>query len=213
MSGKLEYSTTHRNTIASASTGEHHDDWDLVLLCRNDRERFFPDLMKRHYALVVNMGYRFFSDRDRAEDMAQEVFLKVYHQLDRLRAGKQPFVHWLCRITTNCCRSMYRKQQSEIKNVTAGKVDFWYSEGVPDQLEFFDDDTVTAVSIVNVSLQQIKPDERMALILSHINELKTREVASILKLPEYTVRRLLRSAEEKLRKLITQRMLEQHARL
>jgi RNA polymerase sigma-70 factor, ECF subfamily len=211
MSGNQRYDREHDNRDASGSVGAWGEDWDLVRLCRDDRERFFPDLMRRHYALVVNMGYRFFSDRGRAEDMAQEVFLKVYHQLDRLRPGKQPFVHWLCRITSNSCRSMYRKRQSEKRNVTAGKVDFWYGEAVVPQPGDAADQSAEAVTLVNETLQMIQPNERMALILSHINELKTREIASVLKLPEYTVRRLLRRAEEKLRKLITQRMLEQNA--
>jgi RNA polymerase sigma-70 factor (ECF subfamily) len=210
MSGIQQYDNKHENRDASVPVDERGDDWDLVRLCRDDRDRYFPDLMKRHYALVVNMGYRFFSDRGLAEDMAQDVFLKVYHQLDRLQTGKQPFVHWLCRITSNSCRSMYRKRQSEKKNVTAGKVDFWYGAAATGQRDPPGDDIAEAVTIVNDTLQLIKPDERMALILSHINELKTREIASILKVPEYTVRRLLRRAEEKLRKLITQRMLEQH---
>jgi RNA polymerase sigma factor (sigma-70 family) len=126
MSQEQQYDNGENDRRAADSCGERGDDWDLVLLCRNDRERFFPLLMKRHYALVVNMGYRFFSDSGTAEDLAQDVFLKVYHQLDSLHPGTQPFVHWLCRITSNGCRSLYRKRNSEKRALAAGKADFWF---------------------------------------------------------------------------------------
>ncbi|MBN1307576.1 MAG: sigma-70 family RNA polymerase sigma factor [Chitinispirillaceae bacterium] len=212
MSREPRYDNRGIDRCAVGSCGESGDDWDLVLLCRNEKDRFFPLLMKRHYALVVNMGYRFFSDRGMAEDMAQEVFLKVYHQLDSLEPGRQPFVHWLCRITSNCCRSLYRKRSSEKRALEAGKADFWYDGDATDPADRIDDETAASVKLVNDTLQRIKPDERMALILSHISGLKTREIAPVLQVPEYTVRRLLRRAGGKLRSLLTQQNLEQYAR-
>ncbi len=190
---------------------ENKDDWELVHSCQNEKDRFFPLLVKRHYALVVNIGFRFFSDREMAEDMAQEVFLKVYHHLEQLRPGKQPFVHWLCRITTNNCRSLYRKQSSERRAVGGGKVDFWYQEDGANPKEPIDDETKSNIEYVNDALQRIKPNERIVLILSHMAELKTGDIAPMVKKPEYTVRRLLRRAEEKMRKFITQRITEQNA--
>jgi RNA polymerase sigma-70 factor, ECF subfamily len=187
------------------------DDWELVAYCQKEKNLFFPKLVKRHYALVVNIGFRFFSDQETAKDMAQEVFLKVYHHLEEFRPGKQPFVHWLCRITTNHCRSHYRKQSSEKRAVVGGKVDFWYQDDGADPLEHFDDQTKSNIDYVNQALQRIKPNERIVLILSHMAELKTCDIAPIVKKPEYTVRRMLRRAEEKMRKLITQRITEQNA--
>ena len=206
------YDNEQNGRRAADSREESGDDWDLVLLCRNEKERFFPLLMKRHYALVVNMGYRFFSDRGMAEDMAQEVFLKVYHQCDSLQPGRQPFVHWLCRITSNGCRSLYRKRSSEKRALAGGKADFWYDGEATDGTDRIDEETVAYVKLVNDALQRIKPNERMALILSHISGLKTREIAPVLQVPEYTVRRLLRRAGGKLRKLLTQQNLEHYAR-
>ncbi|MBN1576900.1 MAG: sigma-70 family RNA polymerase sigma factor [Chitinispirillaceae bacterium] len=199
-------------TVPAFSDSETTDAWNLVLLCRNDKGRFFPLLMKRHYALVVNMGYRFFSDRGLAEDMAQDVFLTVYHEIDRLQPGKQPFVHWLCRITSNSCRSLYRRRKIEQRAVAAGKVDYWYGDEATEPAERIDDETKDAIEYVNDALQLIKPDERMALILSHVAELKTAEIALMMKAPEYTVRRLLRRAEGKMHKLISQRTFGRHER-
>lgn len=190
---------------------ETDDDWELVSRCCNEKEPFFSILVKRHYSLVINICFRFFLDKQLAEDTAQEVFLKVYEQIERVQPGKQPFVHWLCRITTNSCRSLYRKQNSEKKNVAGGKVDFWYGEDESNGGLETDDESSTAIRFVNEALKQMKPDERMVLILAHIAELKTKDIASVIKAPEYSVRRCIRRAEEKLRKLITQRTLEEYA--
>ena len=191
---------------------ESHDDWELVSACKNEKDHFFPILVRRHYALVVNIGYRFFSDRMHAEDMAQEVFLKLYHHIGQLRRGNQPFVHWLCRTTSNCCRSFYRKQSSEKRTIETEKVLFWYQDKEADAANRIDEETKQDIEYINDSLRRIKPNERIVLILSHIAELKTCDIAPMIKKPEYTVRRLLRRAEEKIRKLITQRILEKHAR-
>lgn len=188
------------------------DDWELVQRCQEIREPFFSELIKRHYTLVINICFRFFLDKQLAEDTAQEVFLKVYEQIEDVHPGKQPFVHWLCRITTNSCKSLYRKRTCEKNNVNDGKVDFWYNENLTEIKSQIDSETNTAVKYVNDALKQLKPDERIVLILAHIAELKTREIASVIKVPEYSVRRSIRRAEEKLRKLVTQRTLEEYAR-
>ena len=213
MSGKQQNDYKRNVPTVSVACEEELDDWDVVILCRKEKDRYFPLLMKRHYALVVNMGYRFFSDRESAEDMAQEVFLKVYHQLDRLQPCRQPFVHWLCRITSNSCRSLYRRRSCEKRTIYAGKADFWYDDVITDQPGNVDDDTATAVKAVNGALQHIKPDERMALILLYTNGMKIREIAPVLNVPEYTVRRLLKRAETRLRKLIIQQNLEHYAQV
>ena len=196
----------------SDSVESPYDDWELVRQCQENRKRYFPVLVERHYALVVNIGYRFFLDRELAEDMAQEVFLKVFNKFNGLKEGKQPFVHWLCRITTNQCRSMYRKRTSEKNTVTSGKVDYWFGdESVSAADELVDDEKKISIRMVNEALKELKADERMVMILCHFAEMKTREIASAMKAHEYTVRRLLRRAEEKMRKIVAQRTLEHYA--
>jgi RNA polymerase sigma factor (sigma-70 family) len=184
------------------------DDWELVHSCLSEKDRFFPLLVKRHFALVFNIGYRFFLDRETAEDVAQEVFLKVYDNIEDLQAGKQPFVHWLCRITTNSCRSFYRKKRSENQAVSGGKVDFWYQDDVERPIDRIDDETKATIEYVNDALKRIKPNERIVLVLTHIAELKTGDIAPMIKMPEYTVRRLLRRGEKKIRKIIAQKIIK-----
>lgn len=184
------------------------EDWELVQNLYIQKEFCFSELVRRHYELVVNIGYRFFSDMQLARDNAQEVFLKLYLDHENIIQGKQPFVHWLCRVTSNNCRSLYRKKNSELKAVTGGKVDFWYGES-----EYrLDTQNSESIKYVNEALKKINTEDRMILILSHIAELKTNEIAEIEKIPEYTVRRKIKRAEKKLHKLIAQFVLENYAK-
>jgi len=186
-----------------------YDDWDLVRsFCNGDNE-CYTELVRRHYELVVNMSYRFFLDMQIARDNAQEVFLKVFHEIGNIKPGKQPFVHWLCRVTSNNCRSIYRKRNSEIRSIERGKVDFWHEEKCNNWLESnLDNETDESIRLVNEALKKICKDDRMILILTYIAELKTREIAKIEGIPEYTVRRKIKRAEKKLHKLVTQIALE-----
>ncbi|MFW5960290.1 MAG: RNA polymerase sigma factor [Chitinivibrionales bacterium] len=186
------------------------EDWELVRRCQEgSKDPYFKEIVNRYYTLVFNIGFRFFSDKQMAEDTAQEVFLKVLQKIEEISIGKQPFVHWLCRVTTNTCKSHFRKRRTEEKNMDNTR-ECWYGDYGSDD-EDMDDETKIAVDNVNTGLQSLGKEERMVLILSHIVELKTTDIAPIVKKPRYTVRRELRRGEEKLRKFIKQRMIEKNA--
>lgn len=197
-----------KDTVEKSECIRVLEDWELVQNLYIKKEFCFSELVRRHYELVVNIGYRFFSDMQLARDNAQEVFLKLYLDHENIKQGKQPFVHWLCRATSNNCRSLYRKKSSELKAVTGGKVDFWYGESEYN----LDTQNSESIKYVNEALKKINTDDRMILILSHIAELKTNEIAEIEKIPEYTVRRKIKRAEQKLHKLIAQFVLEDYAK-
>ena len=87
-------------------------------------------------------------------------------------------------------------------------MDFWYGEGE----HKLDTKNSESIKYVNEALKKINANDRIFLILSHIAELKTNEIAEIEKIPEYTVRRKIKRAEKKLHKLIAQLVLEDYAK-
>lgn len=197
-----------KDTVENSGCIRVLEDWELVQNLNTEKEFCFSELVRRHYELVVNIGYRFFSDMQLARDNAQEVFLKIYLDHEKIKPGKQPFVHWLCRVASNGCRSLYRKNSSELKAVTGGKVDFWYGDGE----HWLCNEDTESIRCVNEALKKIDADDRVILILSHIAELKIHEIAEIEKIPEYTVRRKIKRAEKKMYKLIAQLVLEDYAK-
>ena len=156
-----------RDTVEKSECIRVLEDWELVQNLYIEKEFCFSELVRRHYELVVNIGYRFFSDMQLARDNAQEVFLKLYLDHENIKQMEQPFVHWLCRVTSNNCRSLYRKKNSELKAVTGGKVDFWYGEGE----HKLDTKNSESIKYVNEALKKINANERIFIILSNIAEL------------------------------------------
>ena len=87
-------------------------------------EAAFEMLFLRHYPRVYGVAFRFLGDRDEAEDVAQEVFLKLHGQ--RFPAGEQQLGGWLYRVTVNLClnraRGNGRRQLREVAATVEARV-------------------------------------------------------------------------------------------
>src|SRR3972149_4196774 len=75
-------------------------DIELMLRAKTGDDSAFTELMRRHYKGVVNYVYRFTNDRANSEDLAQEVFLRVYRSVKRYNPQAK-FSTWLYKIATN----------------------------------------------------------------------------------------------------------------
>ncbi len=186
---------------------EAADDWQLVDLCKKDKSKYVQYLIRRHYELVVNLSFRFLLDSDLAREAAQDVFLVVFERVDKLENRGRPFVHWLCRVTANHCRTLAKRFRRAHSLVEEGTVDFWY-----DSSPFSAPDAVLEqkrkdIETMNKLLGLLPLHERMVLVLSEVAELNTAEIAGIQGAPPYTVRRRLQRAKERLRKLMVQHSL------
>src|SRR5262249_47509322 len=88
---------------APAKVQEQNDD-ELVVSVRSGDETAFARLFERHRHMVTRLGYRYFSRRERVEDVIKEVFIKAYLGLGEYKGGSErSFVSWLARITVNTC--------------------------------------------------------------------------------------------------------------
>lgn len=67
----------------------------------------FADIVSEHEAMVFSLGYHFFNDRSRAQEIAQDVFLQLYRSLGRIESGAH-LTHWLRQVTTRRCIDQIR---------------------------------------------------------------------------------------------------------
>ena len=98
--------------VALSITERLRMDEELIHLCQErlpGDPRPFRDLVARYRDQVINIAYRFLSDPHDAEDVAQEVFLKVYRGLPDFRA-ESSFSTWLYTITVNTCKNKLRRR-------------------------------------------------------------------------------------------------------
>jgi RNA polymerase sigma-70 factor (ECF subfamily) len=180
---------------------------DLMLQIAKGDEHAFEILVERHQASLLNLIYRFIGDRTKSQDVAQEVFLRVW-QAARAYKPKAKFTTWLYRIAANLClnelKASRRKKwlrffQTDTDEQRAGENDL--SDGSPSP-----EDLLLArerrLQITN-ALRSLPENQRMALILKKYDDLSYEEIGRILNCSVSAIESLLvrakRNLQEKLK--------------
>jgi RNA polymerase sigma-70 factor (ECF subfamily) len=184
-------------------------DHSLVERCLSGDEAAWEDLVRTHTRRVYGLCYRFTGKDGEAQDLTQEVFLRVYRMLKTFRAAEGTFTTWLARLTRNLLIDHYRRTRQER-----------LTDSIEDQLPVLEE-SVSASSrpegmvagreaseILQAALQKLSPELREAVILRDLQGLEYREIADILRIPEGTVKsRLNRGRAELARVLRRQKVL------
>jgi RNA polymerase sigma-70 factor (ECF subfamily) len=161
----------------------------------------FEGIVHRWQSPLVNLAYRFCHDRGRAEEMAQEAFLRAYRALSQWRKDAV-FSTWLFALATNLYRSELRRIPARIVSVSLDDApepcDSRASDG---GLEDRDRDLA-----VRRAVGALPPKYREALILFYFHEMDVTTAARSLGLPEGTVKARLFRGREILRGKLPQRL-------
>ena len=171
---------------AHAMELEDKTDTQLVKLCLARDAPAWEELVRRHRRRVFNIAYQFVGRYDAAEDLSQELFIKIYHALDRYDR-KRPFVSWLTRITRNLCIDNYRRRQRERELFSSAEVDmarFESSERSP----YAQVRSREKAEFLRRGLSQLSPDLRTAVVLRDLEGYTYDEIARELAIPEGTVK-------------------------
>lgn len=160
------------------------DDLDLVARARAGDMDAFGTLVSRHQHRLVGFVRLMMSsapDRDAAEDVAQEAFLRAYRALGQFR-GQSTFRTWLYQIATNVARthSSRRRDRKETQEPESA-----HARDRPSEENI--ERRVIAHDQLRRALKELPDDWREALILRDIEGLEYREIAEMLKIPMGTV--------------------------
>jgi RNA polymerase sigma-70 factor (ECF subfamily) len=152
----------------------------------------FEVLMRQHERLVLVTALRLMGNLPDAQDVSQEVFLKLYRNLGKVD-GASRVASWLYRVTVNACRDIQRRKRPEApvefaENLPAGGMD-------PQQ----DATQSERQRVLEMSLRTLPEKERAALVLRDLEGLSTEEVARVLGSSEATVRSQISKARVKVR--------------
>jgi len=180
-------------------------DGDLVARCRTGDEVAWRELVGRYTRKVFGLAYRFTGRVDEAEDLTQEVFVKVYQSLDRYREGDGAFGAWLGVLARNQAIDGYRRRRPEqVRRVEDPEV----LDRVPDEHEgaLAGLERDERVRLVHVGLRALPADLREPLILCDLQGLPYDEIADTLSLPLGTVKsRINRGRLELAKRLLARR--------
>jgi RNA polymerase sigma-70 factor (ECF subfamily) len=181
-------------------------DLPIVQRCLAGDEAAWEQLVKAHVRRVYAVCYRFTGSEAEAEDLTQEVFLRVFRSLKSFRTGEGSFQVWLHRLTRNLLIDHYRRNRLQRA-----------SEPLEAQLSVLEEtsgptsrtDSVLAgreaAEQLASALQKLSPELRETVILRDLEGLEYREIAAVLRIPEGTVKSRLNRGRAELARILRRR--------
>ncbi|HAK55273.1 MAG: sigma-70 family RNA polymerase sigma factor [Vicinamibacterales bacterium] len=175
---------------------------NLIERCLQGDQAAWDEIVQRHRRKVFNIAYKFVGRHDEAEDLTQDVFLKIFKALNTFDR-RANFQTWLISVSRNLCidhyRSVRKERESVDRSVDAGELSL-ASGGI---------DPLTALertdrrAFLQRALATLPETLRTAVLLRDIQELSYHEIAERLSLPEGTVKsRINRGRHELARQIL-----------
>jgi len=154
----------------------------------------YEELMRRYQRTLFNVCARYLGNERDADDVCQEVMLKVLHGLKQFE-GKAKFKTWLYSITYNECITQYRKEKRKRRLLDALSLD--------DQDEAIEPEPIAGEAPgLNALLSHVNPIDREILVLRFVAELELQEIADIMRMGLSATKMRYKRALEKLRNQI-----------
>jgi RNA polymerase sigma-70 factor (ECF subfamily) len=174
-------------------------DIELMLRFQKGDERAFEELVKKHSRGLLNLVYRYLGDASRAEDVSQDIFVKVY----RARMKYEPkarFSTWLYRIAVNHCLNEIRSRKSQ--PALAAPVNDLLEEPSGEN----PDSRISRAELqaaVKAAIDALPENQRMAVILARYEEMSYDEIARTMDLSLEAVKSVLFRAKENLKEALS----------
>jgi RNA polymerase sigma-70 factor, ECF subfamily len=182
-------------------------DNDLIVQAQRGNTAAFEQLVYRYDRKVLSIAARFTGNKEDAKDIYQEVFMRVYRALPQFQFRSQ-FSTWLYRIVKNVC--LTHLQQG--KNYPQVSIDEQYESANGSSTHSLLDSLPAKSSTergaldseiseqVQIAMNQLSPKQKMVFVMRHFEGYKLREIASMMKCTEGTVKKYLFTATERMRK-------------
>jgi len=170
--------------------GSLDPDFSLVSRCLRGDEPAWEELVRLHTRRVYGLCFRFTGSGSEAQDLTQEVFLRVFRTLKTFRSLEGSFATWLARVTRNLLIDHYRRtRQERVTDSIEERLPMIEEAGGAASVR--PDHALAgreASEILQATLQKLSPDLREAVILRDLQEMEYREIAEVLRIPEGTVK-------------------------
>jgi RNA polymerase sigma-70 factor (ECF subfamily) len=176
---------------------------ELVRRCRAGDGAAWEEIVQNYSRRIYNLAYRFTSRSDTAEDLTQEVFIRVYRSLEQYDPKQGDLQNWLMRLARNLVIDDYRKRQRAPQDEAADDLeDHKYhlrSAGGSAQREI---ERRELGAQVQAGIDKLSADLRTCVILRDIEELSYQEIVDLLKIPEGTVKSRINRGRIELAKIL-----------
>jgi RNA polymerase sigma-70 factor, ECF subfamily len=187
----------------------HASDPDLVAFARSGSEKAYRELLDRYQRPVFSLVYRMVRDREKAEDLAQETFVKVFNQLDKYNP-KYKFSSWIFKIASNLSIDTLRKKELETVSLDGSRQARTAEETEASRITVASRDENPEELLearelgreIEEAIGSLRPEYRTAIVLRHVEGRPYEEIAEIMELPLGTVKTYIHRGRSELRELL-----------
>lgn len=182
----------------------------LMLRVREDDAVAYEELMDRYKNRVISLLAHLVGKRDMAEDLAQDVFLRVYRARHRYVPGSK-FSTWLFTITnnvaSNALRSLSRRREVNVPDNApnqSGATNFLEANAMAASglMPTRQLDRAELQQVVQLAIESLNERQRMAVLLAKFEQLSYAEIGEVMEMTPQAVKSLLSRAREKLRDVL-----------
>jgi RNA polymerase sigma-70 factor (ECF subfamily) len=169
----------------------------MAVVCTQDDAQAFAELMGRWRDRVIALCFRLTGDRQDAEEATQDAFSKAYLARSQYQ-GNGKFSTWLWRIAINTAHDIHRRRKPAQTNCVA--IDQRCADDGPQQQT----QQAEQRELVRQAINQLNDEHRTVLILRHYEQLRFREIAELLDIPQGTVASRMAEALSQLGRILKQ---------
>ncbi len=160
---------------------EQKTDKELITAYIGGDEEAFKELVSRHMDNVYKFTYRYFNDRNKAEDATQETFVKAWKNIRRFDTDRK-FITWLFAIAKNTCLDIIKKKTPVAFSRLEAEKEMDIADLIQDESPLPDElaERSEKKEVISALLQRMPSDYRMVFFLRYNDHLKFREIAEAL---------------------------------
>lgn len=173
-------------------------DCELIEKCLNGQKEYFEEILSRYKNLIYSIVFKFLNSNDYANDLSQEIFIKIYRNLDKY-SPKFKFSTWITKIATNHTIDYIRKKKYEI--VAIEEIDYKLIENSNPEIDFIKSEQIEELNGLIKKLPEIYS---VPLILYHKHGYSYQEISTIINEPLSKVKNRIFRA----RKLLKEELLK-----
>ena len=197
------------NKLATKELRVLSGDHRLVERCLAGDDAAWENVVNSYGRRIFNLSYRYTNRRDEAEDLTQEILIRVYQNLKSYRAEAGSLQNWILRVARNMVIDHYRQvrrypqtggsEELESLNIRDDKIP--NPQRVSEQME--------AARFLQEGLQALSPELKEAIILRDLEGMAYQEIANLLGVPEGTVKSRINRGRIELARLLMKRRVQQ----
>lgn len=188
----------------------------LVRRCVTGDAGAWEEIVQRYHRRIYNVCYRFAGTSEDAQDLTQEVFIKIYRTLNSYDVERGAFMTWVTTMTRNLLVDHFRKTKQDRVTDSIDSVSSEHEDAMPLSEQIEDQGAPPDAQVqsreareaVHEALGKLSPELREAVILRDLQDMDYRDIAAVLKVPEGTVKSRINRGRAELARLL-QRIYKQ----